>query len=317
MILLPPVGPLDISRRRYDKLEYLEIDSMKKQAVLLLILTLLPVVLWAKASYVATVHPIAVILQEIVGDKGTVIRLIPPGASPHTYEPKPSDMKLTSSAQAFFYVSPALDGWAAKLPAKKSIQMIQLLPAAYQMKFVEHDDADGHTHAGDVIDPHFWTNPQAVKAILPGLVKELSKVDPSNAAVFKKNADAFAIQLDSLDLEIQKTIAPVKGRAVFLFHPSFMYFIQRYGLVFGGVIEPFPGKEPTPRYIMDLIKQLRQYKTNAIFIEPQLNRRPADIIAESAKLKVYTMDPNGGVPGRMSYAELIRYNAGVLATALK
>ena len=274
---------------------------MKKQSVLILILILLPVFLWAKASYVATVHPIAVILQEIVGDQGTVIRLIPPGASPHTYEPKPSDMKLTSSAQVFFYVSPALDGWAAKLPAKKSIQMIQLLPAAYQMKFVEHDDADEphgqHGHEGNVIDPHFWTNPQAVKAILPGLVKELSKVDPANAAVFKKNAGAFAIQLDSLDLEIQKTIAPVKGRAVFLFHPSFMYFIQRYGLVFGGVIEPFPGKEPTPRYIMDLIKQLRQYKTNAIFIEPQLNRRPCRYYCRIGKIKSLYHGPEWRSPG--------------------
>jgi zinc transport system substrate-binding protein len=296
---------------------------MKRFFVIFLSLLISGSSLAAKPVYVATTHPLAVILQEIVGDKGTVKQLIPPGASPHTYEPRPSDLKMTESAGAFFYTSRNLDGWATRLSARKRIEVFEGMPASLRMKFTEHhhegEEATGHGHeSGKLIDdPHFWTDPMMVKALLPSLVKQLAAIDPANAKAYQANANQFSAKLDALDKELAKTLAPVKGKPVFLFHPSFQYMLRRYGLVYAGVIEPFPGKEPAPKYLKAIIQQLHQTGAKAIFIEPQLSRRPAEVVAESAKVKVAVLDPNGGVPGRMSYDELLKYNAQVLAQALK
>jgi ABC-type Zn uptake system ZnuABC Zn-binding protein ZnuA len=55
----------------------------------------------------------------------------------------------------------------------------------------------------------------------------------------------------------------------------------------------------------------------AVFTEPQLARRPAEVVAEAGGVPVFEIDPLGGVPGKMRYEELIRSNAKVLNEALQ
>lgn len=274
----------------------------------------------ANKVYVASIHPLAAILNELTLGRATVQQLIPSGASPHTYEPKPSDIRTVQSGEAFFYVSPLLDGWASKLPAKQKIEVIELVPANMRYKTLEghHHEGHGHEagHNGDESDPHFWTDPLTVKALVPSLVKELTRLDPDGSRVYKNNANNFSDKLDEQHQAMTKQLASVKGKALFMFHPSFQYLMKRYGLVLGGVIEPSPGKEPSPRYIQQMVKQIKTKKATAIFTEPQLPQRPAQILAESAKVTVYTLDPIGGIKGRQSYFELLNYNTLVLQKAL-
>jgi ABC-type Zn uptake system ZnuABC Zn-binding protein ZnuA len=93
--------------------------------------------------------------------------------------------------------------------------------------------------------------------------------------------------------------------------------LKRYGLEYAGVIEPYPGKEPMPRHIEKLVRRLQQARAKAVFSEPQLPERPAQVLAETAGVKLRVLDVTGGLPGRMTYAELILYNARVLREALQ
>ena len=102
-----------------------------------------------------------------------------------------------------------------------------------------------------------------------------------------------------------------------LFHPSFLYLLKRYGMKYAGSIEPIPGKEASPQYIIEVTKRIQDLKVRAVFTEPQLARRPAEIVSESAGVPLFELDPNGGTQGKMTYEELMRYNAGVFAKALK
>ena len=51
--------------------------------------------------------------------------------------------------------------------------------------------------------------------------------------------------------------------------------------------------------------------------QPQLPRRAVDVVAEAAGIKSGLVDPMGGVPGRTTYEELMRWNARALAEALR
>jgi zinc transport system substrate-binding protein len=278
----------------------------------------------AEIRYVATIQPLAAILEQVIKGRGEVIRLLAPGSSPHTFDPRPSDAVRLERAMALFYAGPGLDKeWTAKMPAAHRIEMLHLVPEDYQLPMIAHDHEHEHgkhrhrNHDRSATDPHFWTDPLAVKAMLPALAKELSALDPDGRAVYHENAGRFAADLEELHNRTAAILEPVRGRAVLLFHPSFQYLIKRYGLEMAGTIEPFPGREPSPRALHELIKKTRSLGIQAVFTEPQLSPRAAQVIAEAAKLKVYELDPIGGIEGRRSYEEIILYNARTLATALR
>lgn len=297
---------------------------MKKLYYILFILIIsFTVNINAKPLYIATSQPVKAILQEITGTKADIITLVSPGNSPHTYSPKPSQVFKAQKADALFYVSELLDGWASNLGTKNKYRLIGLLPISNQLPFdaedshMEGDDKKEKLHKEKVIiDPHFWTDPLSVKAIVPILVRILAKLDSANAGEYQKNGKSFIKKLNSLNTEISSMMKPYKGSSVFLFHPSFRYYLRRYGLVYQGSIEVSPGKEPTSRYINALIKKIKKTGAKAIFTEPQLPSAPAKMIAEAANLKIYTLDPNGGTKRRLNYIDLMIYNAETFRKAL-
>ncbi|MEJ2032432.1 MAG: metal ABC transporter substrate-binding protein [Deltaproteobacteria bacterium] len=277
-----------------------------------------------ESRYVATIHPLAAILEEVVGERAEVKQLLPPGSSPHTFEPKPSDAVMLERALALFYVGPNLDReWTQGLPAAHKIEALQLIPKECLLPMTAHEHGEGeeehnhgHIEAG-TIDPHLWTDPLTVKAMLPALVEKLSTLDPGGRAAYERNGKAFAVRLERLNAEVGKLLVPVQGKPILLFHPSFQYLIARYHLKLAGLIEPFPGREPSPRTLERLIKKIRRLNVRALFTEPQLPVRPARVIAETADLKLYQLDPLGGIKGRQSYEEIILYNARTLRKALE
>lgn len=266
---------------------------------------------WAQQKYVTTIHPFQKILQAVVGSRGEVHAILPPGASPHTYQLRPSNVREIEKAGALFYGSPHLDEWVLKFQNPNRIELLKLVPAQFQLAlpFLKQE----HT----VIDPHFWTDPLTVKALIPELTRELSRIDPAGADIFQKNAQQFERQLDSLHLRLARQLAGVRGKRVMLSHPFFAYFFQRYGIELIDVIEKIPGKEPTPRQTSRLINKARQEKITAIFDHSQIPDLAAKLVAEASGVKIYQLDPLGGLPGRDSYAELLWYNAGIILEALK
>lgn len=282
----------------------------------------------SQPQYVTTIHPFKSILEEVVGDRGKVHGLLPPGASPHTYELRPSDARIIESARAIFYGAENLDAWVLKFPNANQVELIKLVDPSALIYFNEptdqprsvarHDHQTGsqHDHSSGV-DPHFWTDPLTVKNLLPGLVQKLSLLDPSGAGVFKQNAERFSRQLDSLHYQLKAMLAPVAGSKVMISHPFYQYFFKRYDIHLVGIVETIPGKEPTPRQLKRYIDHVRQHQVRAIFDHIQLPDRAAKLVAEAAGVKICQLDPLGGVVGRQGYDELLLYNARLILEALQ
>lgn len=299
---------------------------MRKVLAIIIILTYSQV--YAQTKYVTTIHPFQEILKEVVGDRGEVYQILPPGASPHTYELRPSDLRTVATAKALFYGSENLDAWALKLQNTNRIELIRYVDGDSLIHFQqeherqksdvyhdEHED-EGHHHSSGV-DPHFWTDPLTVKSLLPTLTENLCIIDPGQCEQYRKNYQKFGSQLDSLHLKIKKMLTPIRGSKVMISHPFFQYFFKRYGIELIGVIEKNPGREPTPKEIKELIEEIKHENVKAIFDHTQLPDRAAKIIAESTGIRVYDLDPIGGVPGRQTYKELLLHNAEIILKALR
>ncbi len=265
-----------------------------------------------RPSYVATIPPLAAILREVVGERGEVISLLQPGASPHTYDPRPSDVKAVEGAMGFFYAQKNLDAWALSFQQTNAVEAFELVPEKLRRTMTAHEHGG---HGEDAADGHFWTSPLTVRAMLPELAARLSELDPEGAVAYEANAERFAAELTALNDEVSAMLKPYASEHLLLVHPSFLYFMSDYGLELAGAVEPSPGKEPTPKSLARLIEVARERDVKAIFTEPQLPKGPVRVLAEETGLPIYVLDPLGGAPGRETYAELIRYNAKILVKA--
>lgn len=251
-------------------------------------------------------YPLKLILQEIVATRMKVECLVPPSISPHTFQPKPSDIVKIEKSALFFYTSNLLDSWISRSIQNK-ISVFDLLPNPKKLKF-----EDEKTY-----DPHFWTDPTAVISIVDSLANIIANFDPQNRDYYLAKADSFKTKLAKLDNTIDSILAPIKGKSVFLFHPSFRYFLFRYDLKYGGSVEGVPGAEPTANYLSEFVRKIQASGTKAIFSEPQLNPNSAKVLAETANVQLYEIDPLGSSPEIDSFGKLLLYNAEIFLKALK
>ena len=265
----------------------------------------------AQPEYVTTIHPFKEIIQRVVGEWGKVICLLSPGSSPHTFYISPSEVKVIESADALFYCAKNLDEWAIRYNNPNKIELLSLLPVDSLLNIF----TIRNRNVG--LDPHFWTDPVLVKIMLPQLAAKLCSIDPDGCKIYKANAEEFSVELELIYREINKNLKQVNKRTVILSHPFFQYFLKRFNFKLAGIIEPIPGKEPTPKELKVLIDIVLKNGVKAIFTHIQLPDIAAHLLSESTGIKVRTLDPVGGVEGRNSYNEILMYNTSIILKALR
>lgn len=327
--------------------------------VLRLTTLLLPLLGWAAAqaqiSIVTSMHPHFDLVRQLVGDTAEVARILPLGASPHTFDPTPRDVARIAEADLVIF-NGGIDEWLLDIVAASGtdaevVELLEVLdfePATGEAHEhgegeaeadaeATHDEAhgdeahgdehgedahaeeagteDAHDHSG--VNPHIWTDPVLMARAVPILVDALSEANPENADTYAANGEALVADLQALHAELAQTLAPVGDAPFVPFHDAWPYFVRRYGLNQVAVIEPAPGREPSPSYIADVLEQIEAAGATAIFNDVQLPARPAEVVAEAAGVALYTLDPEGGgTSDDETYGEFMRANAATIAEAL-
>ena len=282
----------------------------------------------APLPVVVSIAPQKYLVERIAGNTVSVSVLVTPGSDPHSYEPTPAQMKDCANAALYFTIGlpfedawlPRLGGAVKDLKVASMIKGIQRLPStdadghpagAHEEKSdhgkKEAHDADdhghghsrehgdspahghGHTHEGE--DPHVWLSPMLVRAMLPGIARELGRALPGQAPLFRANAEKLSAELEALDAELaQKFNAVPPDKRVFLtFHPAWRYFAYNYGLRELSI--EVEGKEPGPKTMKAVVDAARTYGLTVIFAEPQFPKATAQAIAANIGAKVETLDP--------------------------
>lgn len=299
-------------------------------AILLLIVQLSSgTCLAAKLKVVASIYPVGDIVRQVGKDYVDVTVVLPAGASPHTFEPTPGLIKKISSAKIFFMVGAGLEYWAEKFIKLAGTNPETVIFSQGIDLITTTDHKDQHHHHSSKVknpknklsmaNPHIWLDPKIIKRIVPEIISALGRVDPIHKRFYQMQGTAYMEKLDKLDRLISKTVSGFKIKKFISFHPSWDYFAKSYGLESVGVIEASPGKNPTPRKIINIVNKIKKYHIGAVFAEPQLNPRAAEVIAKEAKVKILFLDPLGGpgLKGRSTYIELMKYNLKILADAMK
>ena len=285
-----------------------------------LLISFLAFTLYASGAFaqplkvVASISPIGDIVREVGGERVVVRVLLPPGASPHVFEPTPGTAKDITQARLFFGVGAGLDFWAEKL-VRASREHIRIILLSEGMKLL-HEEGD-HGHGHETGNPHVWLDPLLAMEMVRKVEQTLVETDPQGARTYRVRSAQYIARLQALDAEIRNTVSTFSIKSFVSFHPAWDYFALRYGLKSVGVIEESPGKEPSPQRLQAIIRAIRHYHIRAVFAEPQLNPKIAEVIAHEAGVKVIMLDPEGGLPGRETYLGLMRYNLARLKEAMQ
>lgn len=272
---------------------------------------------WAGASSTVFVSilPQKYFVQQISGDLLNVEVMVPPGSSPHTYEPKPSQMRKLAEARAYFTIGIALEeAWLDRITKINPDMRVVHTEAGIdrmamsgdhhhgeQQKDHDRDDhgdetaepeEQGHDeHSEDALDPHIWLSPELVKRQTEVIGTSLETLDPEHAATYRANGKRFRAQIDELDAQLREFLDPKKGMKFMVFHPSWGYFAHSYGLE--QVPVEIEGKSPKPAHLKELIELARREQISVIFAQPQFSKKSAEVIAKEIDAQVVLIDPLG------------------------
>lgn len=278
----------------------------------------------ARPQVVVSIHPIFDLVRQIAGDDAEVRRILAPGVSPHVFDPTPRDVARLIGAD-LVVLNGALDLWLRNLLEASGSRagIVEVIGFAAVRERLATDFPDLVEFAAAVagvtlgFNSHVWLDPLLMASAVPELTEALVAIDPSNAEGYRARGAALVADLEALHAELLEALAPVAGAPFVPFHDAWPYFAARYGLDLIVEIEPFPGREPSLSYLRYALGKIRESGARVVFSETQLERRPAEVVAAEAGIRLAELDPLGGFPGRESYQELLRFNAAVLIEHLR
>ena len=266
-----------------------------------------------RPTVVVSIFPVADLVAQVAGEAIRVETLLPPRASPDTWEATPRQVRAVSRASAYITVGGGLDGWLseAQVDARHLVltEGMELLDAGHGH---DHDDAGTG-------DPHVWLDPILVRdRLLPLIEGFLKDAFPTESTGIEARARAVTDTLTRLHLEIHGTLRATPRRSFVATHNAWSYFADRYGLVPLGTIYERPGHEPSARGMAALVRAALDAGVDVILAEPQLAQSGARSLASEMGASVRIVDPVGGpgLVGRESYVEMMRSNAREFARAL-
>jgi zinc transport system substrate-binding protein len=266
----------------------------------------------ARPIVVTSIFPVGSLARSLGGDALRVEVLLPPRASPSSFEPTARQMGRLSGAAAYLFIGGGMDAWAEQLAG----------PGAVVVRLTEGMELrEGHAHEGhaETGNPHVWLDPVRVRdEILPRIEAALVRAAPDSAAAIRARAAALSDSLTALDAEIRSALSGARSRAFVSTHSAWVYFAERYALEEIGAVYESPGREPSSRHLASLVEGARRAGVRAVFIEPQLGEAGARTVAAELGVGVHLLDPQGGdgQDGRDGYLSLMRFNTAQLARAL-
>jgi zinc transport system substrate-binding protein len=242
-----------------------------------------------KIGVAVSIEPQKYFVEKIGNGYVNVNVMVPPGVEPHTFEPKPEQLKALSRSQVYFRMRVEFeDAWIDKfIAANPKMQMVDTTEG---IRLLYTSPVD-HT-ASAKPNPHIWLSPRRVKRQAETIYVTLASLDPTHQAAYKTNLQRFIQEIDQLDAEIKRSLANLSNRKFIVFHPAWGYFAADYNLEMIPV--EVEGQEPSAAELGKLIQRAQADQIHVIFAEPQFSPRAANLLAKEINGKVLMIDPLAG-----------------------
>lgn len=243
-----------------------------------------------------TIEPLRYFTETIAGDRFKVVSMVPKGSSPETYDPTPQQLVDLAHSKAYFRIGYIgfEQTWVEKLtdnaPHLQFFDLSHGVDLIQEDVHVHADEAEeAHEHA-DGVEPHLWNSPANAIIIAGNILNALCTIDKTNDSVYMERYKQLCQRIERTDSLIRQTLAtPGADRAFMIYHPALSYFARDYDLL--QIPIEAGGKEPSPAHLKALIDTCRNEQVHVIFVQPEFDRRNAELIARQTDTRVVDINP--------------------------
>ncbi len=267
------------------------------------------------------------LVENIGGDRVSVIEMIPMTSDPHSYQPTKVDLELLDNASYVIVQGLGLEhktfNDALLSQTKKPCVLQEYLMENCPGKLIKHEDTGQY-------DPHIWMDLNLWSECGRGVLQYLETVDPENRDYYKKRAHHYFKSLDSLDMQILEQYAIIPDHLKYLVsaHDAFGYYTKRYfrngkdrdqhrNISIWGLSPEASLSVKDLDFVLSLIKK---YKIKVVFTERNLSFRALQRLKE--------VEPNIQICLEPLYSdnfslevddveELLKYNTRVITENIK
>lgn len=266
-----------------------------------------------KPVITVTIEPLRYFTEAIAGDRFKVISMVPKGASPETYDPTPQQLVDLAKSKAYFRIGYIgfEQTWMGRLtdnaPHLQFFDMSEGVELIYDDTHAHHHEHgnEGHaaeSHATDAqtvderlhqhsgVEPHIWNSATNAQIIAGNILDALCALDKAGEDIYIDRYNALFHRLERTDSIIcQMLSAPKADRAFMIYHPALSYFARDYDL--HQIPIEAGGKEPSPAHLKELINTCKAENVRIIFVQPEFDRRNAELIALQTETRVVRINP--------------------------
>jgi len=268
-----------------------------------------------RVSLLTSIKPLQLIAAAVQDGVGTPEVLLPPGASPHHYALRPSDVRRVREAALLYWIGPDMEGFLPRVLAgrQQPSLAVQTLPGLSLRHFGEGHDEHGepvdeehgpadaaldehahdHAHRPGSLDAHLWLLPANARVIAARMAADLAAADPANAPRYQANLAAFEQRLAALDQRLKARLAAIKDKPFFVFHEAYDYFEAAYGLEHAGVFSVAAEVQPGAKHVAAMRARLQQVGPTCVFSEPPLRPRLAQTLTAGLPVRLAELDALG------------------------
>lgn len=237
-----------------------------------------------------SIEPFRYFVSAIAGDDYTINVIVPPGASPATYEPPPAVIKGINNSELIIingYLGFEM-AWIDRVTGMNEDADI--------LRLSDNQDliaADSHRH-GDLIhytgvDPHFWVSPLRAAIIARDIKDILVDKNPDGAQLYNENYLKLDSVIRAADSYVKSALDEKDEISFMIYHPSLTYLANDYGL--NQIPVEHEGKEPSPSELKKLIDTGRNKNIKTIFVQKEFDRRNAELIGNEIGAETVVIDP--------------------------
>lgn len=271
-----------------------------------------------------------------IGGERIALRVIAgPDVDAHGFQPRPSDVAALRDARVVVRNGLGFDGWMDRLVRSAGFRgpVVTATQGITPRSMAAHAHSHGHggterrpSHSAGprtVPDPHAWQDLRLAQAYLRNIAAALAAADPAGEASYRANAEAFAAGLTTLDGWVRSQVAsvPEARRKVVTSHDAFGYFGAAYGIQFLAPQGVSTEAEPSAAEVARLIRQIRDQRITAVFMENMTSPATLRRVAAEAGVTVggrlhadALSGPGGPAP---TYEAMFRHNVGLMVPAMR
>jgi zinc transport system substrate-binding protein len=270
----------------------------------------------------ATTTVIADLVREVGGSRVRVVTVVPMGADPHSFEPRPSTVQALSGSRLLFASGMNLEVFLERIAAQlpRGAQVVRLaegLPDPICYTQADREAPGAHLHGP--CDPHLWLDPNFGIAYAERIRDALVRLDRAGRSLYEARLADFVARVRAADSEVKACLAriPEANRKAVVQHDAYRYAGRHYGIQFVGSIANFSGQQQGTRAFANLARAMRELEVRVIFAEPQFTQAEARALAEATGAAVFTLHSDAFTPQVASYLELIRSNGRTMCEAFR